>query len=282
MQRCPLRRSRIAPTGAALVIALGSGFLVAHAQTPPPPVRQASAERAALAQRILQADYGGDVEALGRLWSELLPDGENARVTSRLRYWRGFARWRRALNGLNLPTPDPLAIVGDLDAAQAEFELALAADPAFTDATVAIAGCLASEGFLLRADTERRKVLLEKYRRFLDQAWREAPGNPRVLWVAGGNAWWTPPHTDASEAKALDLYRKGLAAARAQQPGTDPLEPTWGEPEVLMAMAWAELNRAQPDALAAERHARAALALVPGWHYVKDVLLPRIAAARKE
>jgi len=35
------------------------------------------------------------------------------------------------------------------------------------------------------------------------------------------------------------------------------------------------------DADAAERDARAALKLVPNWHYVRDILLPQILAARK-
>jgi hypothetical protein len=74
----------------------------------------------------------------------------------------------------------------------------------------------------------------------------------------------------------------GLAAARKATPaGGASLEPAWGEPELLMNLAWASLHAAHPDAAAAERYARAALAKVPTWHYVRDILLPQIQAAKK-
>jgi hypothetical protein len=50
-----------------------------------------------------------------------------------------------------------------------------------------------------------------------------------------------------------------------------------------MNLAWSNLHRATPDLDAAEANARAALALIPNWHYVRDILLPQIkeAAARR-
>jgi len=47
-----------------------------------------------------------------------------------------------------------------------------------------------------------------------------------------------------------------------------------------MNLAWSYLNRTEPDLAAAEDNARAALKLVPYWHYVRDILLPQIAAAK--
>jgi hypothetical protein len=47
-----------------------------------------------------------------------------------------------------------------------------------------------------------------------------------------------------------------------------------------MNLAFAHLHLAEPDLVAAERYAEAALALVPHWHYVRDLLLPEIRAAR--
>jgi hypothetical protein len=60
----------------------------------------------------------------------------------------------------------------------------------------------------------------------------------------------------------------------------DPLEPSWGEPEQLMSLAWSNLNRTTPDLNAAEQDAQAALKLVPYWHYVRDILIPQIRAAQ--
>ena len=61
---------------------------------------------------------------------------------------------------------------------------------------------------------------------------------------------------------------------------TDPLEPSWGEPELLMSLAWSTLNRATPDVNAADQYAHSALALVPYWHYARDILLPQIQTAK--
>src|SRR5207245_10740589 len=47
-----------------------------------------------------------------------------------------------------------------------------------------------------------------------------------------------------------------------------------------MSLAGANFYRTTPDVAAAEQYARSALALVPYWHYVKDILLPQIAAAK--
>jgi hypothetical protein len=43
-----------------------------------------------------------------------------------------------------------------------------------------------------------------------------------------------------------------------------------------MNRAWANFNRTAPDLKAAQQDAEAALAIVPCWHYVKDILLPQI------
>jgi hypothetical protein len=60
----------------------------------------------------------------------------------------------------------------------------------------------------------------------------------------------------------------------------DPLEPSWGEPELLMSLSWSNLNRATPDLRAAEQNAQSALALVPYWHYVRDILMQQIREAK--
>ena len=53
-----------------------------------------------------------------------------------------------------------------------------------------------------------------------------------------------------------------------------------GEPELLMNLAWSNLNRTTPDLNAAEQDAHAALKLVPNWHYVRDLLMPQIRTAQ--
>jgi hypothetical protein len=60
----------------------------------------------------------------------------------------------------------------------------------------------------------------------------------------------------------------------------DPLEPSWGKPELMMSLAYCHLNANVADVNAAERYAREALEIVPYWHYVRDILLPQILAAK--
>ena len=82
-----------------------------------------------------------------------------------------------------------------------------------------------------------------------------------------------------SRRKILDSER---AIREHKESISDPLEPTWGEPELLMSLAWSNLNRTTPDLKAAKQYAQAALKLVPYWHYVRDFLMPQIRAAEKE
>jgi hypothetical protein len=58
------------------------------------------------------------------------------------------------------------------------------------------------------------------------------------------------------------------------------LDPAWGEPELLMSLAWATMHASSPDVTAAEGYANEALALVPYWHYLRDILMPQIRSAK--
>jgi len=109
------------------------------------------------------------------------------------------------------------------------------------------------------------------------------PENPRLLWVPGPDCWYAPPELGCSQDKAISMYKKGLEAARKQKGTTgDPLETAWGEPELLMSLAWADLHRTTPDLVAAEESARSALELVPNWHYVKDNPMPQIQEVKRK
>jgi hypothetical protein len=115
----------------------------------------------------------------------------------------------------------------------------------------------------------------------LKEAMATAPDNPRLLWVLGAIRWSSPPERGGGPDKAFEIYDKGLKAVRTQMRDvSDPLEPSWGEPELLMSLAWSNLNRTTPDLNAAEQDAQAALKIVPYWHYVRDILMPQIRAAQ--
>lgn len=230
--------------------------------------------------QIQRADYEGDRSALKRLYGELAPFVDDKELASRVRYWRGFAMWRRALNGFN-GSVDPKEIEQDLNQAVDEFDAAVIKDPGFVDAKVGAVSCLSNLLFLNQKNPARVQELIAKAAPLAKDAKAAAPDNPRLLWVLGPNQWYAPPERGGGQAKALETYEKGLEAARKQRGSvTDPLEPSWGEPELLMNLAWANLHRTTPDLDAAEQYARSALALVPYWHYVRDILIPQILDAK--
>src|SRR6266568_9421053 len=85
--------------------------------------------------QIQLADYEGDRAALKQLYEELAPCAESRDIAARVRYWRGFALWRRAINGFN-DHVDSNELQEDLKHAIGEFEEASEKDTAFADARI--------------------------------------------------------------------------------------------------------------------------------------------------
>jgi hypothetical protein len=196
-------------------------------------------------------------------------------------YWRGFALWRKALNGFN-ENVDKRDLEHDLHQAAEEFDNSASADPAFVDSKIALGSCFGLLAYAVgKKDAAEQQALIAKSRQAITDAKAAAPDNPRLLWVLGPVYWNTPPDQGGGQARAMEVYEKGLETIRIHKNATsDPLDPSWGEPELLMSLAWSNLNRTTPDLDAAEQNARSALALVPYWHYVRDILVPQIQAAK--
>ena len=230
--------------------------------------------------QIQKADYQGDRAALQRLYADLEPFLADDKLVSRLRYWRGFALWRRAINGFN-DSADPKDLEHDLTQAIAEFKESAAKDPAFVDAKVGTISCLGNLMYLALGHADRVQELLAQSIPLVKEVRASHPENPRFVWVLGPILWNTPAERGGGQDKAIEAYLKGLESARKPK-GTvsDPLEPSWGEPELLMSLAWSTLNRTTPDVNAADQYAHSALTLVPYWHYVRDILLPQIQTAK--
>lgn len=240
----------------------------------------------AIVVQIQRADYEGDRAALNKLYDDLIPYVDNFESASRVRYWRGFAKWRRAINGFN-ETPTPKDLAEDLTEGEAEFDAAIQRDPSFNDAKLAAASCILfrayqSGKFANVKDPALIRKVLAPASQLLKEVQAAAPDNPRLLWVMGPNQWNVPP-ASVGQAKAMEMYQQGLKIIREQKPDTsNPLEPTWGEAELLMNVAWSNLHKTEPDLAAAEQNAQAALKIVPYWHYVRDILLPQIHDAQKK
>ena len=245
------------------------------------PGNDAREQAARIVAQIQRADYEGDRAAMQRGYDELKPFIEDQKLASRIRYWRGFAQWRRAINGFNDAT-DPKELARDLNTALDEFKAAIELDPKFVDANV---GIISSLGFLLFADRQdevRKKERIEQILAAEKEASAMASDNPRLIWVRGPIFWNSPPERGGGQDKAIANYERGLEVCSKIKLSDDPLEPSWGKPELMMSLAYCHLNANSADINAAERFARNALEIVPYWHYVRDILLPQIVAAKEK
>src|SRR5580693_9772017 len=196
--------------------------------------------------QIQRADYEGDRPALKRLHDELAPIPEDSKLASRVLYWRGFALWRRAINGFN-ETPTPIDLEADLTQAVTDFNAAIARDPTWVEPKMGAGSSLGYLMYLNKKDPTRVQELLQQSSALLKEAMATAPDNPRLLWVLGPIRWSSPPERGGGQDKAFEIYNKGLEAVRNQKRDTsDPLDPSWGEPELLMSLAWSNLNRTTP------------------------------------
>lgn len=230
--------------------------------------------------QIQHADYAGDQVAIQKGYDDLKPFLEDKELASRIRYWRGFAQWRRAINGFN-DSVDPKELEQDLNTALEEFKIATEKDATFVDAKIGTISCMGYLAFMNRKDQARAKELVSKIIALMEEATPMAVDNPRLIWVRGPILWNTPPDHGGGHDKAIENYQRGLEMFSKTKLSDDPLEPSWGKPELMMSLAYSYLNIKPRDLNAAERYAREALEIVPYWHYVHDILLPQIAAAKQ-
>jgi hypothetical protein len=243
------------------------------------PANDAREQAARIIAQIQRADYEGDRAAMQRGYDELKPFMEDQKLASRIRYWRGFAQWRRAINGFN-DSVDPKELEQNLNTALDEFKIAMEKDPAFVDAKVGTTSCLGFLAFMNRKDQVAAKELVGQILPLVKQADEMAPDNPRLIWVHGPIFWNSPSERGGGQDKAIQNYQRGLEVCSKIKTSGDPLEPSWGKPELMMSLAYCYLNANSVNLNAAERYARDALEIVPYWHYVRDILLPQIVAAK--
>jgi hypothetical protein len=174
--------------------------------------------------------------------------------------------------------PDAGDMEADLLQAASDFREAARIDTAFIEARATEAFCMVNVS-ALNMGTDRARGLFRPAMERFDEALSRAPDNPRILWMHGANQFYQPAELGGGQDRALATYQRGLTAAGLEPRSVDPLEPSWGQPELLMSLAFASLHQSHPDVPAARRYAERALQLVPYWHYVRDVLMPQIRAA---
>jgi tetratricopeptide (TPR) repeat protein len=269
-----IRSARNRAVATALLTTVVSFFVIQIARS-----NDTAKQVAPIVAQILHADYAGDRAAMQKGYDDLKPFLKDKELASRIRYWRGFAQWRRAINGFN-DSVDPKELEQNLDTALDEFKIAMEKDPKFVDAKVGTISCLGYLAFMNRKEQARERELVGQMMPLVKEATDVAPDNPRLIWVRGPILWNTPPERGGGQDKAIENYQRGLEICSKIKTSNDPLEPSWGKPELMMSVAYSYLNTTPSDLNAAERYARDALDIVPYWHYVRDILLPQMLAAK--
>ena len=213
-----------------------------------------------LVVQIQRADYEGDRAELKRLYTDLEPFVDDKKLGAKVRYWRGFAMWRRALNGSNEKV-DATELEQDLKQAVNEFEAAMVKDSGFVDAKASAGATLGRLMFLYVTnptiagefkDPARMRESVNRAIAYINEAEAAEPENPHVLWVLGPVRTYLSRQRGEEPNKAIEAaiesYQKGLKAARARKSVVrDPLIPSWGEPECLMSLAGSNFYRTTPS-----------------------------------
>jgi hypothetical protein len=235
----------------------------------------------ALTRQIMAADYEGDRAALDRLYGETDAFLADKSLESRARYWKGYTKWRRAMNGAN-EKPMPADLAADSLLCAEEMRRASEADPGFLDARVGEMSCVGISLFFdpPRAADEPR---LARLRSLFQDLGQSAAGHPRYTWAWGMAAFGMPPERGGGPDNVIRAYLEALDKMK-QGAGrsSSPLDPAWGEPELNVNLAYTYLNKPDPDLQRAKTHVDEAVRLAPNWHYAKDILRPQIEAAIRQ
>lgn len=229
--------------------------------------------------RIQRADYEGDRATLKKCYDELAPLLEDKELVSRVRYWRGFARWRDGINAGN-ESVEPAEMEKLFLAGADEFNAALAIAPDFVEAKVGLISCLGYCVYFHRNERERAEEMVKPIFALVNEAKAAAPDNPRLIWVMGPILFHTPPEKGGGIDKVIENNERGVALCSQLKRPADPLEPSWGKPELLMSLAYEYMTKKPAELEKAEKNARAALEIVPSWHYVRDILMPQVMEAK--
>ncbi|HNF93528.1 MAG TPA: hypothetical protein PLQ75_02665 [Anaerolineales bacterium] len=233
-------------------------------------------------EQIRRADYKGDRKTLQILGRKLVSVSTDQAITARILYWRGFAFWRSAINGFNDSTI-PAEIESDIQSAIAEFDAAIQEDDMFLDAKISAAACRGLLVYLNHVGMSSQKDLLMQAQQLLKMVKDVSPDHPRLLWVMGPIYWNAPLDRGGGADVCIEMYKRGLEIIRTMEvTSRNDLEPTWGEAELLMSLAWSYLNHPTSNLESAELYAKTALDIVPYWHYVRDILLPQIYEAKNK
>lgn len=155
----------------------------------------------------------------------------------------------------------------------AESQQLIAQSPAYVEAYILSAACANS---LIGYDRERTMELSLAGRTALQEAGRLAPSNPRLSYLQGVTAIYTPPQFGGGLAKASELLKHAIKTFEATQK-TAQAWPSWGHDEAYL---WSGViysaDKKQPEAIAALEHSLR----IADSSWVKSMLLPSLKSGK--
>jgi hypothetical protein len=253
-------------------------LIVAAASAPDASAKSGPKALAKLVPQIMKADYEGDRAALDRLYVEVDRFLADPSTESRARYWKGYTKWRRAMNGAN-ETPTPTDLADDSVRCVDEMRKSSTADPAFVDAAIGEMACL---GLVLFFDRERagNDERIARLRAIAGDLKTKAADNPRYTWAWGMAMFNAPTDRGGGPDNVIKAYLEALdGAKRGAGKPKSALDPAWGEAELNVNLAYSYLNKPDSDWRTAKSYVDEAIRLAPNWHYAKDILRPQIEQA---
>ena len=228
-----------------------------------------------LVREVRTADYRGERAELRRLASRL-DAVQGSVVAASASYWKGFALWRRAINGFN-ETPMPPDLRGDLEGAVASFRTALERRPDWVEPKIGISGCLMNLLFLARDDAAWRQALVDQFQPVWAETTTQGADNPRLSGFWGMQFERPRPGWGRGEGhRHAAQGSRGGTSGGAGAPQDGALAPNWGAAENLMNLAYVHSRGSGESKEVARAYAEGALAVAPDWHYVRDILLVQI------
>lgn len=262
------------------MVRLATAFLVtvicAHSGVDAMLKSRAGRPLSAIVSDIRAADYAGDRAKLEALFLEAEPFTTSGQEKVYARYWRGFAKWRNAINGNN-ENIDAKILAQLCQEGATEFEASVKEVETFVEGKIGALGAKLLYLYFSMSDQEKVAAQIPAVTNLARELRASAPDNPRLVWVLGPGLLRTPVERGGGFENVIASYEKALAKLATNPPKkSHPLDPDWAEAELEMSLGWTYLNAPTPDKTKAEMHARKALKLVPTWHYVKDILLPQI------
>ena len=125
----------------------------------------------------------------------------------------------------------------------------------------------------IAADPSQAMTLGMLSQQLMGEAEELGPSNPRVWLLRGVSLLFTPEQYGGGVGPATEQLTKAASLFERDQPR--PGEPAWGRAEVHLWLGMAYQRGGDSTRAAAEY--RAALAVEPGYAWVKNVLLPGLA-----